>query len=312
MPVPLLIDTDIGSDVDDALAVAYALRHPDLDVRAVTTVSGDAVRRGVIARKLLQVAGRDDVEVAAGIGGDPREGGRGAEMGHEGEVILEPGEQLALSERDGVRLMLEETARHRAAGQPLTVATIGMQTNVAAALDRDPALVDRVARLAVMGGVFAPVRIEGATLGPEVDHNLNVDQQSAVRSLNADFDTLFVPCDVTMSTWLRRSHLDRLRGSDRLCRLLADMVVAWTASLARLARGRMPADGVALLHDPLTLACLVEPGFVSMTRHPVTVAVHGGHVRTFVDPVGGRPATVVTGCDAAGFADHLVDVLTEG
>ena len=310
MPVPLLIDTDIGSDVDDALAVAYALRHPDLDLRAVITVSGDAVRRAVIARKLLQIAGCDDVEVAAGIGGDPGEGGRGAEMGHEGEVILEPGEQLALSDRDGVSLLLEETARHHAGGAPLTVATIGMQTNVAAALDREQALVEWVGRLAVMGGVFAPVRTAGATLGPEIDHNLNVDQQSALRSLNAGFDTLFVPCDVTMSTWLRRSHLDRLRGGDRLCRLLADMVAAWASTMARLARGRMPADAVALLHDPLTVACLVEPGFVTAERCPVTVAVHGGHARTFVDPVAGRPAEVVRSCDAAGFADHLVDVLT--
>ena len=64
--LPFILDSDIGSDVDDALALAFALRHPDLDLRAVTTVSGDTARRARIAKKLLLRAGRDDIEVAAG------------------------------------------------------------------------------------------------------------------------------------------------------------------------------------------------------------------------------------------------------
>ena len=66
----LILDTDIGTDVDDALALAFALRHPELDLRAVTTVSGDTVRRARIAKKLLLLAGRDDIEVAAGERGE--------------------------------------------------------------------------------------------------------------------------------------------------------------------------------------------------------------------------------------------------
>src|SRR4029453_15406535 len=72
--VPLVVDTDIGSDVDDALALALAVRHPDFELRAVTTVSSQPEVRAQLARRLLDVAGASDVEGAAGtsVGGDDR------------------------------------------------------------------------------------------------------------------------------------------------------------------------------------------------------------------------------------------------
>src|SRR5689334_15991060 len=112
MPVSLILDTDIGSDVDDALALAFALRHPDIDLRAVTTVSGDTLRRARIAKKLLLIAERYDVEVAAGERGEVSQANRSPEGGHEGAGLLEDGDDLPLSDRDGVALLLEECAAH--------------------------------------------------------------------------------------------------------------------------------------------------------------------------------------------------------
>src|SRR3974377_1570181 len=76
MAIPFILATDIGTDVDDALALAFALRCPKLELRAVTTVSGDTVRRARIAKMLLRLAGRDDVEVAAGGAGEIKRPGR--------------------------------------------------------------------------------------------------------------------------------------------------------------------------------------------------------------------------------------------
>jgi inosine-uridine nucleoside N-ribohydrolase len=64
------------------------------------------------------------------------------------------------------------------------------------------------------------------------------------------------------------------------------------------------------LHDPLTVACLVAPGFVTVERLPVLVAVEDGLVTTTVDPVAGRDADVVTDVDADGFVAHWLDVVT--
>jgi inosine-uridine nucleoside N-ribohydrolase len=58
-----------------------------------------------------------------------------------------------------------------------------------------------------------------------------------------------------------------------------------------------------MLHDPLTVAATVERSFLSIERMPVTVAVHEGHVRTFVDPIEGHEAEVATAVDADAFAE---------
>lgn len=304
MALPFILDTDIGSDVDDALALAFAVRYSELDLRAVTTVSGDAVRRARIAKKLLLLAGRDDIEVATGLSGDPRQGGRNVERGHEGEGLVERGEELPLSSRDAVTLLIEECATHR-----YEIATIGMQSNIAAALDRDPAFVPYVPRLTVMGGVFAPVSFLGLTLPPSVDHNLNVDQPASLRALNAGIPTLYVPADVTMSVWLMSSQLEHLRKGDALCRALAQQVDVWTPILHNMARGGIPADHVALLHDPLAVACMVDRRFVTSERMRVTVAQHDGLVRTFVDPAAGQEAEVITSVDARPFVECWLETV---
>lgn len=311
MAIRLILDTDMGTDVDDALALAFAVRHPDIDLRAVTTVSGDTMRRAKIAKKLLLLAGRGDIEVAAGERGEQSQPHRSAEAGHEDAMLGDAPEGLAISDRDGVTLLLEECAP-AGAGRVVQVATVGMQSNVAAALERDPSFADDVERLCVMGGVFAPVRFLGMDLPPWVDHNLNVDQPASLRALNAGIDALYVPCDVTFDTWLMAEHLERLRGGDALCRELARQIDIWTPAMRARGRGVIPPDHVCLLHDPLAVACMVDRRFVTTERLPVTVAMHQGHVRTFIDPVAGVEAEVVRTVDAAAFAAWWVEVVAGG
>jgi purine nucleosidase len=303
MAVPLVLDTDIGTDVDDALALALALRHPVIDLRAVTTVSADTRARGQIAARLLVIAGHPEVEVAAGVVGFEER----AWMGHEGRG-LPPGDALPLSDRDAVALLLDESR----SPSPPVVATVGMQSNVAAAVDRDATYPERVPRLAVMGGVFAPVRPFGAIELPPFDHNLIVDSAASVRSLNAGFDVLYVPFDVTVNTILTRGQLDRLRRGDELCQALAALVDVWSEVLHEMSGGALPDEIVAMLHDPLTVACLVERSFVTTETLPVTVAMHDGGARTFIDPIGGREAEVVRSVDAPAFADWWLETVLGG
>ena len=64
--VPVILDTDIGTDMYDAFALALVLASPELDVRGVTTVSDDAYTRAMIVCRFLEAAGRQDIPVAAG------------------------------------------------------------------------------------------------------------------------------------------------------------------------------------------------------------------------------------------------------
>lgn len=298
MAVRMILDTDIGTDVDDALALAFALRHPDIDLVAVTTVADDVVRRARIALELLRLAGRDDVEVAPGVGWTEPPAGRTSSLGHEGEGLLHADGEPPAFPRDGVSLLLEESAR-----SSVEIATVGMQSNIAAALERDPGFADRIGRLDVMGGVFAPIRLGRGELPPSTDHNLMVDPGASIRALNAGIPTTYVPLDVTVHAPLRRTHLDRLRQGDDLCRALALLIDVWI----RVAR--LPEDLAAFLHDPLTVACAVDRRFVTSEKLPVTVAMHESTVRTFVDHAAGVEAEVIRSVDADGFADFWLETV---
>jgi len=297
----LVLDTDLGSDVDDALALAYARRHPAIELRAVTTVSADTTARARIAARLLALDGADDDEVivAAGVGGHADR----TWFGHEG-VGLPTGPEIPLDPRHAVDVLLDLSRE----SQPPVVATVGMQSNVAAAVTQDDTYATRVPLLAVMGGIFRPFDRYGIRLEAG-DHNLVCDAEAGAISLNAGFPILYVPLDVTFRVVLRTAHLDRLRVGDPLCRALADLCDVWRPVMQARADDSVPDDVVAVLHDPLTVACVVTHDYVTVETLPVRVVVTDGVPRTVVDPEHGRPAEVVTDVDVDGFVEHWCNVV---
>lgn len=297
----MILDTDIGTDADDAIALALAIRHPAIDLKAVTTVSGDAGLRARLARRLLLLADRDDVEVAAGIGRDGPEAVASAWVGHEGDGVLAPGDDVDVSARHAVDLLLAQ--------EEAELVTIGPQTNVAAAIERDVTFAARVRSLTVMGGAFRPIVDLGEVQPPVRDHNIGCDPAASVVSLGAGMPTVYVPLDVTAATWFTHDDVRRLHGGDALCRAVARLVDVWTPVLQRLTNGAYPADRAVALHDPLAVACTVERSFVTTETLPVTVAAHAGHARTFVDPLEGAPAEVVTSVDLDALRAFLLDTL---
>ncbi|MGH2758277.1 MAG: nucleoside hydrolase [Actinomycetota bacterium] len=290
MAVPLILDTDIGTDVDDALALAFALRHSGIELRAVTTVADDVVKRAHIATKLLRIAGREDVPVAPGVGWTEPPAGRRSWFGHEGKDLLDESDRFPEFERDAVSLLLETGDTE--------LATVGVQSNIAAALDRDPGFASRIPRLHVMGGVFEAIadRHWG-------EHNLSVDPDASLRALNAGIPTRYTPLNVTLGAPLLRSHLEALRGGDELCRALARLVDIWAAFVG------YKDDTVALLHDPLAVAAAVDERFVTIEQRSVRIALVDGVVRPVFDD-DGRPCEVVTSADAAAFADFWLETVT--
>ena len=304
----ILLDTDIGTDVDDALALAFALRHPQIELAAVTTVSGDTRRRAQIAAKLIALNGGPRPEVAAGRG-EPL-GGQGRMFwgGHEGRGLLEEGEDISISPRDGVDLIVDTLL-----AEEMEVVAIGPLTNLAAALEREPRIAQRIRHLTLMGGFFQGAELQRVALPFSVEYNLNADPQATIAVLSAPIPTSCVPADVTMRTYLLDEHVRRLETSaDPLLQALARLVRLWTpvlASLFGIAGVSLPQGLAAIPHDPLALATLVERHFLTTEMLPVAVSEAGGFLRTFVDPVAGREVEVVTDVDADAFAAFFLETL---
>jgi len=239
------------------------------------------------------------VIVAAGVGGNEEQ----TWFGHEG-IGLASGPEVSLDPRAGVDVLLDLSREP----EPPAVATVGMQSNLAAAVREDDTYATRVPLLAVMGGIFRPFDRYGVRLEAG-DHNLLCDADASAVSLNAGFPILYVPLDVTVRVVLRSSHLERLRGGDRLCRALAHLCDVWRPVMRARAGGSIPDDVVAVLHDPLTVACVATRDYVTVETWPIRVVVDRGVPRTVVDAEQGRLAEVVTDVDVDGFVEHWCDVV---
>src|SRR5512138_1386393 len=124
MAIPVILDTDIGGDIDDTWALAFLLRCPELDLKLVTTDTGDTGYRARIVARILETAGRTDIPVAPGIfkGSDgPREAQRPWVESYRLEDY--PGKVLP----DGVRALVDTLMGSR---EPVTLIAIGPAPNI--------------------------------------------------------------------------------------------------------------------------------------------------------------------------------------
>ena len=267
---PVLIDTDIGDDVDDAFALALALRLPALRVCGITTVAGPVEQRARLAYMIANAAGQRGIPIAPGSSA-MRDGRPGpARFSHGPLLAAAPPLAPAPAATD----LILACAR---AAPPLTIIALGPLTNVAAALDRDPALARR-ARVVAMAGTLGP---------PYPDWNLRCDPAAARRVLDSGIPLTMVGMNVTLRSKMRAAQLHSLFASpDSLARLLARCVLAW-----RTWKRRVP-----FLHDALTVAVAADPALAALERRRVRVGWRGF---SLASRGGGANALVCRDVDAA-------------
>lgn len=283
---PILLDTDIGSDVDDALALGVALASPELRLVAVTCVAKIARRRAAAAARILGFAGRGELPVFVGEDEAVLRKGRfvwreiedgGLPDGPDAAILPEPAPEAI------VRLAREVP--------DLELVAIGPLTNLARALALEPELPKRIAGLTVMGGHVREARIGSLLCRPGIDYNLCSDPEATVAVLGAGFATRLVTADVTLQTWLTKGDLARLEAAGRVPRALARLIHIWTPWQQKIfgeIGGTLDPDNVAFLHDPLTIQALVDPAPLRFERLRIVPTIERGVLRTLEAPAGSR------------------------
>ena len=149
-PKITILDTDIGTDIDDSWALALLLASPELDLRLITTVSGDVRYRAGLCAGLLAAAGRTNIPIGLGIGGDLK-----VPAALQGPLLAGVGEEAALNAHpcvidDGVEAMIQTIME---AEDEVTVIGIGPFTNIAEAIRRRPEIVQRARFVGMCGSV---------------------------------------------------------------------------------------------------------------------------------------------------------------
>jgi purine nucleosidase len=187
-PERIIIDTDIGGDIDDAFAVALALQSPELKILGFTTASGDTAARARILDEMLGRSDRQDIPVAAGSPTTLRSNtqyiGRQSRFGEKGRFAK-------ATHPPAVEFILDQIQRFP---DQVTLVTIGPLTNVAALIAKDPQTFRRLKRIVMMGGSIA-VGYNDAIKGPVAEYNIIADIPAAQKVFQSGVPIYVMPVD---------------------------------------------------------------------------------------------------------------------
>jgi inosine-uridine nucleoside N-ribohydrolase len=215
--IPVILDTDIGGDIDDTWALAMMLKSPELDVKLVVTCTGDTTYRARVAARMLEVAGRTDVPVGIGI---PLETAISPQApwiaGY--DLSSYPG----LVYEDGVGAMVDVIMR---SPEPVTLIGIGPLPNVAAALAREPGMARRARFVGMHGSVR---RGYGGSEGPSREYNVAQYTQACRAVFTAPWDVTITPLNTCGLVQLAGDKYRTVRDcEDRLVQAVIENYRIW-------------------------------------------------------------------------------------
>jgi purine nucleosidase len=291
MAVKLLLDTDIGNDIDDAVALAYLLAQPECELLGVTTVSGHAVERAKLVSALCRAAGVD-IPIYPGTGEPLLIGQRQAEC-QQAAALAGWEHETEFPEGQAVEFLRRTI---RANPGEVTLLTIGPMTNTALLFKTDPEAACQLKALVMMGGVFTN-QLPG--VGP-LEWNVICDPHAAEIVYRTPVAVhRSVGLDVTRQVTMDAKEV-RARFSAPLLQPVLAFAEVWFKSRE-----------VLTFHDPLAAATIFDQDICLFERGTVDVELASERLKgyTFFTPGGVEgPHEVALAVNRARFFEHYFSV----
>lgn len=266
----ILLDCDPGHD--DAIALILAQGNPEIELAAVTTVAGNQTIENVTRNALATatVAGIHGVPIAAGARRSLIEpqfvGDVHGETGLDGPVLPEP--TVGLDPRHGVDLIID-TVMSEPAGQ-ITLVPTGPLTNIALAVRKEPRIVELVKEVVLMGGAY-----RGGNFSATAEFNIAVDPEAAHIVFTEPWPLTMVGLDLTHQALATREVVDRIRAiGGPVARFVVDILDFFTRSYQDMQGFEAPP-----VHDPCTVAYVIDPNVLTTRKVPLSVELTGGLTR---------------------------------
>jgi inosine-uridine nucleoside N-ribohydrolase len=265
----VIIDTDPGTD--DALAILLALNSPELKVEAFTVVPGNVVARQGLdnALKLISLAGRCDIPVAAGAEHPLMQRTYTALYWHgkNGLADIElPPSNCKVDPRFAPDLIIELVHKYP---HEVTLIPIGPLTNIALAVSKDPSIVGLVEDIVIMGGSISGGNVNGAA-----EANIFGDPEAAQIVFNAGWKVTMVGSDVGERTLMTRKDLAKLESGHGPQNDLATKIARFY--IERSEKNGWPG---AAMYDPLAVSVVIDPTIVTLKDMHVDVETRGEFTR---------------------------------
>lgn len=259
---PIIIDTDIGDDIDDALALALAAVSPELEILGITTVLGDVARRAAQARRVLACFGHPEIPIYEGCKGTFH----APKLSKEAPLPLlwDPEDQGSYQsqEKSAVDFIIETIRDHP---QTIIIA-IGPLSNLALAVKKAPDIMKEV-QIYAMGGAFDSAYAE---------YNIACDPEAAGYLLDHQVRLRFFGIEQTSKTHIMERDEQRMSQAESAgCRLLCRMIAH-----IRERRGFR-----AYLHDLFPLYAVLHPEACTYSQEKLWIEKYGQRTRgtTIVD-----------------------------
>ncbi len=296
MLIPVLLDTDIGSDIDDAVALAYLLRQPRCDLLGITTVSGEPEKRAALARAVCRSAGREDISVHAGLE-QPLLAAPLQPRAPQAEVLSEP----VTASRPTAVDFLRETIRARPG--EVTLLAIGPLTNLAVLFTLDPEAPTLLKQLVLMGGLYYG-RSVGHTGVTGAEWDMRCDPHAAAIVFHAPVPRLLaVGLDVTEPCRMPSAEVrEKFAQAGPPLDLVLDMAEVWFQGKSEMT-----------FHDPLAAALIFAPELCRTERQRIEVDTSQSRTQgqTFFNPnAAEKPHEIAVSVDTLAFFRHYFDAVT--
>jgi inosine-uridine nucleoside N-ribohydrolase len=293
--IPVILDTDIGTDIDDTWALALMLKSPELDIRLVVTDTADTRYRARVAAKMLEAGGRTDVPVGIGIPiPEDRHPTPQAPWVEGYDLARYPGPVY----EDGVGALIDTIMDST---EPITLVCIGPLPNIGRALEREP----RIAGRARFVGMHGSVR-RGYGGSPTISREWNIvnHNRDCQKVFTAPWDMTITPVDTCGLVQLDGDRYRAVRDCpDPLIRALIETYRIW----ARSARDLDPDMRSSTLFDTVAVYLAFSEELLVIERLGIRVTDDG---YTLIDPAA-KPINCATAWkDLSSFQDLLVHRLT--
>lgn len=255
-PQKIIIDTDVGDDIDDAFAIALALGSPQFQILGFMSDFGDTEARARMLDRMLDETGHGDIPVKVGIPSTANLAGFSQRRYAEGGRLTRTDHPRA------VDFLLEQIRRHPG---EITLVAIGPSPNLGAAIDKDPATFRRLKAIVMMGGSFNPVSDGfGPATAPHPEWNIKTDIPAAQKIFASGVPLFVMPLDSTANLKLGEIGRNLLFAHGTP---MTDMLAVTYHQWVYGTHGQV----TPTLFDPMTLAFLLQPSLCPVTPLHVRV-----------------------------------------
>jgi inosine-uridine nucleoside N-ribohydrolase len=297
LPIPVILDTDIGTDIDDTWALAMLLNCPELEPRLILTACGDTVYRAHLTAKFLQAAGRTDVPIGVGVGNSDGTL-KFQQPWLEGyEISTYPG----LIYQDGVRAMIDVIMN---SPQSVTIIAIAAATNIARALEIEPRIAQKCRFVGMHGSIHLGY---GGVAGCVPEANVRGDVPALRKVLSAPWlEKIITPldtCGLVVLDGERYKHV--FHSSNPMLRALIENYQVW-AKLVTWMTVDYSDTKTSTLFDTVAVYLAYSCDLLEMEKIRLSITEDG---LTLPDPSGDEVLAALRWRDLDGFNQHLVERL---